>query len=282
VTGEGNHLQGDAAEILFAEIAPALESAKRPLVLGIAGSQGSGKTTVARRLAARLAEQGWSTALLSIDDLYYDRAKREQLAKRIHPLFITRGVPGTHDVSLGIKVLRGLRGKQRVMLPRFDKGTDSRKPRGEWEKAPRSADLVIFEGWCVGATPEPKSMLREPINDLERTEDADGVWRRRVNAALAEDYRRLFKLIDRFAFLRAPSFEIVKAWRTQQERELAATAPPDRLTHLMTDEQISRFIQHYERITRHMLRETPGRADLTLQLNEDRRVTDVIWPSRRK
>ena len=74
MTGEGNHLQGDAAEILFAEIAPALESAKRPLVLGIAGSQGSGKTTVARRLAARLAEQGWSTALLSIDDLYYDRA----------------------------------------------------------------------------------------------------------------------------------------------------------------------------------------------------------------
>ena len=282
MTGEDNHLQGDAAEILFAEIAPALETSKRPLVLGIAGSQGSGKTTIARKLAARLAEQGRTTAILSIDDLYYDRARRARLAEKAHPLFITRGVPGTHDVSLGIKVLRALRGKRSVMLPRFDKGTDSRKPRSEWEKAPRPVDLVIFEGWCVGATPEPKSMLREPINDLERTEDADGVWRRRVNRALAGDYKRLFKLIDRFVFLRAPSFDIVKAWRTQQERELAATAPPDRLTHLMTDEQITRFIQHYERITRHMLHETPGRADLTLQLNEDRRVTDVIWPSRRK
>lgn len=280
MTGDDNHLRENAADILYAEIAAALEKANRPIVLGIAGSQGSGKTTIARKLAARLERDGRKTALLSIDDLYFDRDKRARLAKKVHPLFITRGVPGTHDVSLGVKVLRALRSQRSVRLPRFDKGTDSKIPRREWEKAPRPVDLVIFEGWCVGAVPEPKSALKEPINALERTEDADGVWRRRVNAALSGDYKRLFKLINRFVFLRAPSFDIVKAWRLQQEHELAAAAQPERLTHLMSDDEIERFIQHYERITRHMMREAPARANLTLQLNEERRVTDIIRPSR--
>jgi D-glycerate 3-kinase len=35
---------------------------------------------------------------------------------------------------------------------------------------------------------------------------------------------------------------------------------------------VAAFIQHYERLTRHILTEMPGRADLTLYLDPDRRV----------
>lgn len=264
------------AALIDGEFAARLETAQRPLVVGLAGAQGSGKSTVADKLKERLEARGKTVAVLSLDDLYFDRPQRARLAKRIHPLFVTRGVPGTHDVGLGLAALRSLRAGRRALLPRFDKGTDSKKPRRDWPHIAQPVDVVIFEGWCVGAVAEAKAALAEPINALERREDARGVWRRHVNTALAIKYRKLFGLIDYFVFLRAPSFDIVMAWRLQQEHELAATAPAERLTHLMSDEEVARFIQHFERITRHMLAEAPGRADLTLQLDEARRVVDVI------
>lgn len=265
-----------SAEIIFAEFAPVLNGAKRPLILGFSGAQGSGKTTVAERLQARLEEYGKSVAILSIDDLYFDHDRRARLARNVHPLFITRGVPGTHNVGLGLKILRSLRRKRGALLPRFDKGTDAKKPRREWTRIVRPVDVAIFEGWCVGAAAQKKSALAKPINDLERLEDPDGVWRRYVNAKLAGKYQRLFRLIDYFVFLEAPSFDVVKSWRLQQEHELAAGAPPERLTHLMSDDEVARFIQHFERITRHMLADAPARADFTLQLDEERRVVDTI------
>jgi D-glycerate 3-kinase len=260
------------AALIEENFAPLLDAANRPLVLGLAGAQGSGKSTVADKLKERLEARGKSVAVLSLDDLYFDRPQRARLARRVHPLFATRGVPGTHDVGLGVDALRALRAGRKVLLPRFDKGTDSKRPRREWPRIAKPVDVVIFEGWCVGAIAEAKAALAEPINELERREDASGAWRRHVNSALAGKYRKLFGLIDYFAFLRAPSFDIVMAWRLQQEHELAANVPAERLTHLMSDEDIARFIQHFERITRHMLVEAPGRADLTLQLDEARRV----------
>lgn len=270
-------LAQDAVDIVFADLNERLSQARGPLVFGLAGAQGSGKSTIAEKLAARLEAEGARAAILSLDDLYFDRARRARLAKKVHPLLITRGAPGTHDARLGLKVMRAIRAGRRTLLPRFDKGTDSRKARSDWEKAPRQLDVAIFEGWCVGATPQKKSALKEPINELERLEDSRGVWRRYVNSALAGKYQSLFKLIDRFVYLRAPSFEIVKDWRIEQERELAASAPASRLTHLMSDAEIGRFIQHFERLTRHMMQETPARADLTLQLDERRRVIDAAW-----
>lgn len=264
------------AALIDAQFAARLENAKRPLVLGLAGAQGSGKSTVAEKLKERLEGRGKSVAILSLDDLYFDRPERARLATRIHPLFATRGVPGTHDVGLGVSALRALRAGRKTSLPRFDKGTDSKLPRRDWPRITSRLDAIIFEGWCVGAIAERKAALAEPINDLERREDARGVWRRHVNAALAGKYRKLFGLVDFFAFLRAPSFDVVLAWRLQQEHELAATAPAGRLTHLMSDEEVARFIQHFERITRHMLAEAPGRADLTLQLDEQRRVVEAL------
>ncbi|MEG3181135.1 kinase [Sphingomonas sp. LT1P40] len=244
-----------------------LAEGPRPLILGICGSQGSGKSTLARGLIKRL---GVRAATLSLDDLYLGKAARAELAREIHPLLATRGVPLTHDVALGCSILAAVKAGESVRLPRFDKASDERLPEGEWVDG--SLDLLIFEGWCVGAIAEDDVSM--PVNDLECEEDPDGVWRRAVSAALAGPYQTLFAKIDRLILLAAPDFAVVQGWRTQQEDDLrAALIREGRNPALAMDAaQIARFIQHYERITRAILDEMPGRAALTLRLDSDRHV----------
>lgn len=244
----------------------------RPLILGLCGSQGSGKSTLARGLIERL---GVRAATLSLDDLYLGKAARAGLARDVHPLLATRGVPLTHDVSLGCAILDAVKAGRSVRLPRFDKASDEPLPQAQWDTIDGPIDLLIFEGWCVGAIAQAEADLAAPVNDLERAEDPEGIWRRAVNAALAGPYQALFSGIDRLVLLAAPGFAVVRGWRAQQEAELRATlAAHGRDPALaMTDAQIVRFIQHYERITRAILKEMPGRADLTLRLGPDREVT---------
>ncbi len=241
----------------------------KPLILGICGSQGSGKSTLARGLVDRL---GVRAATLSLDDLYLGKAARAALARDIHPLLATRGVPLTHDVALGRAILDAVRAGQPVQLPRFDKASDEPLAQAQWEAIDASLDLLIFEGWCVGARAQPPADLTAPVNDLERAEDPDGLWRRAVNAALAGPYQTLFARIDRLVLLAAPDFGVVRGWRAQQEAELRASLAARRRDPAlaMSDMQIARFIQHYERLTRAILQEMPGRADLTLRLGPDR------------
>lgn len=258
-------------EIVAQAAAGWLDAGPRPLILGICGSQGSGKSTLARGLTERL---GVRAATLSLDDLYLGKAARAELARDIHPLLATRGVPLTHDVALGCAILDAVKAGQPVHLPRFDKASDEPLPVSGWSAVDGPLDLLIFEGWCVGAAAQPDADLTDPVNDLERTEDLHGIWRRAVNEALAGPYQALFAHIDRLVLLAAPGFEVVQDWRTQQEVELRATlAAQGRDPALaMTDAQIARFIQHYERITRAILQEMPRRADLTLWLGPDRQV----------
>jgi D-glycerate 3-kinase len=219
--------------------------------------------------------RGQRVALLSLDDLYLRRAERERLAESVHPLLITRGVPGTHDVKLGEDVLDALARPGRIRIPRFDKSVDDRCPDDQWDEVEGPVDLILFEGWCVGAHPQPEAELVSPINDLERMNDADGRWRRHVNAALAGEYQRLFGRLDLLMLLAAPSFEVVAKWRTQQEdalRERLRSEGREQGGGLMSADQIARFVQHYERITRHILAEMPHRADLLVELDEQRRM----------
>lgn len=242
----------------------------RLVVIGICGAQGSGKSTISDALASALREDGIATAVLSIDDIYLTHAERKELAQTVHPLLATRGVPGTHDVALGLATIAALEREEATPLPRFDKATDDRLCRDAWPLAPFACRVLIFEGWCVGASAEPIAALPAPINALEADEDPASQWRQYANAALAGPYRGLFARIDRLALLAAPGFEVVFDWRMQQERELWRSAGPD-ASAVMDEAQIARFIQHYERITRHILREMPGRADCVVQLDRHRR-----------
>jgi D-glycerate 3-kinase len=242
-----------------------------PLIVGVCGSQGSGKSTVCKTLTNRFTDAGLKVANLSLDDLYLPLAARAKLAELVHPLLRTRGVPGTHDTKLGIHTLHDLAQPKEVKLPRFDKARDDRRPEQAWDTITGPVDLVLFEGWCVGAKPQGLEALTQPINALEANEDGDGRWRRYVNDALGGEYQRLFGKIDLLVLLAAPSFDVVLKWRTQQEHELRERAGGDR-PGVMSDAEIARFIQHYERLTKHVLIEMPPRADLVIRLAADRTV----------
>jgi D-glycerate 3-kinase len=244
----------------------------RPIVAGLCGSQGSGKSTMGLFLKALLEARGLKTAVLSLDDLYLTLPERERLAAEVHPLLKTRGVPGTHDVGLGLALLDILAdGPAEVSMPRFDKAEDTRAPSETWPRVNSPVDVVLFEGWCVGALPQDEAELTQPINALEQDEDADGAWRRYVNDRLKTDYRVLFGRIDVLALLQAPSFDVVHGWRLLQERKLAEKVRLQGLTgaRLMDAGQIRRFLMFYQRLTEWILREMPGRADILMPLDED-------------
>lgn len=241
--------------------------AKLPLIVGINGAQGSGKSTLCRFLEHLLAERGLRAITLSLDDLYLTRAERQALARNEHPLFATRGVPGTHDVALGEAVLDQLSARAPATLPRFDKARDDRAAQGTRVEPP--VDVILFEGWCVGALPQPDAALSEPVNRLEAEEDPEGIWRREVNRRLATDYAALFGRIDLLVMLKVASFDAVRVNRKLQEDKLRENNPD--ATAAMDDAALDRFLMHYERLTRWMLAEMPARADILIQIGPDQR-----------
>lgn len=235
-------------------------------VYGIAGLQGSGKSTLCAQVAALADTRGCRVAVVSIDDFYLDRLERMRLARTTHQLLATRGPPGTHDVALACRTLDALTQGRSVALPRFDKIADRRLPVADWPQSGR-VDLTLLEGWCLCVPPESPAALDVPVNALERDEDPDGAWRRHCNAALSRDYPPLWEWIGRLLFLQPPGFDVVPRWRWQQEQALQALYPGRKT---MDRAQVARFVQHYERVSRQALRTLPDIADWTVALDADR------------
>lgn len=240
-----------------------------PFLLGISGLQGSGKSTLAAQLVMAAAARGIDAIGMSLDDFYFTREQRRQLAREVHPLFATRGVPGTHDVALLHATLDALARASPdtpAAVPRFDKGSDDRLPTAAWTRVARAPRLIVLEGWCLGVPPQPPEALDAPVNNLERDEDADGRWRRHVNAALAREYESLWSRIDRLLVLQAPSFDVVRHWRDEQEHALRAAGA----AQAMSTAAVQRFVAHYERLSRHALATLPAIAHIVMRLDARR------------
>jgi len=268
---EAEGLPADYAEVVEQHWKPLatriarLPASRAPLVIGINGAQGSGKSTLCKFLEVLLARRQIRAVTLSLDDLYLTRAERQQLAEEVHPLFATRGVPGTHAVALGLGIIEDMLAGRALDLPRFDKATDDRA--SETTRITGPVDVLLLEGWCVGAKPQDAAALAEPINALERDEDPEGIWRGLVNHWLAEDYARLFDQIDLLVMLKVESFDAVRRNRALQEEKLRAANPKG--PSVMDDAALERFLAHYERLTRHMLAEMPSRADVVIEIGPD-------------
>ncbi|MEO7757484.1 MAG: kinase, partial [Dokdonella sp.] len=233
-------------------------AARSPWLVGLSGVQGSGKSTLARQLVAHAEARGIRAHFISLDDFYMGRRARAHLARSTHPLLATRGVPGTHDIGLLLRTLRDLAHaseRKPAALPRFDKGRDTRLPPSHWRRVTKRPQLIVLEGWCVGVPAQSPRALVRPLNALERDEDRDGRWRRWVNAQLAGMYASLWKKIDTLIVLQAPSFARVSQWRDEQERALRRR----RASRAMNAASLARFLLHYERLSRHALRELPAR-----------------------
>lgn len=251
-------------------------AAPKTLILGVQGTQGSGKSTLADFLRLIFAhEYQLQCAVLSIDDFYLTRQERQLLAERVHPLLVTRGVPGTHDVALArktIDTLKTLAKGEAQALVRFNKATDDRAPIPSWPVAQGPINIIILEGWCVGLTAQPTSALANPVNTLEAIEDSDTSWRGYVNQQLAQTYSPLFDQLNKLIVLNAPSFECVYEWRLLQEKKLKEKTPAEQQSKILSPDQVKRFISHYQRLTEHAIKTLPLQADWTFFLNADHNI----------
>lgn len=250
-------------------------SSQAPIV-GVSGCQGSGKSTLASLLVLLVREMmGLRAVNLSIDDFYHTHATRQQLAREVHPLFATRGVPGTHDVQLALETLQALRQPGQVAIPRFDKAIDDRQPRAAWPVLAAPVDLIVLEGWCLSVPAQADAALEQPINTLETEEDCTGHWRRHVNDSIRRDYAGFYDMVDFLVMLKAPDFGKVAEWRGRQEQKLAAQAGSAG-HRVMNEQQLARFIQHYERLTRHGLEVLPQQADVVFQLTDQQTIAGRV------
>ena len=248
---------------------------KKIKIIGLTGGQGAGKSTITQIIKLIFEiKYNFNVTFFSIDDFYKTLRERETLSKKIHPMFKTRGVPGTHDTKLLSKIFNDLSKKnfKSVYVPRFDKSIDDRFPKSKWQKISNKPDLIIFEGWCVGAKAQTKKQLLKPINILEKNNDSKLVWRTKVNKELNSNYRKIFSKIDCLIFLKVPNFECVYKWRLLQENKLKLTSKGKKI---MSPKQVREFIMYYERITRQMLEDLSKNAYAVLSLDKKHRLSKL-------
>ena len=240
-------------------------------IIGLSGGQGSGKSTITGILKLILKkEYGLDLCVFSIDDFYKTKTERKKMSKKIHPLFLTRGVPGTHDVELINKTLKNLKKKifKPVLIPKFDKLTDDRFKKSQWTKVRKPPHVIIFEGWCVGARHQKVNMLKKSQNLIEKKFDPDLKWRKKVNNLLKGNYKKLFDKIDKLVYLKAPSFNHIFQWRLLQEQNLKLTSKNKKT---MSKSKVREFIMYYERITKQMMKDFPQISDLAVFLDNKHR-----------
>ena len=250
----------------------------KTLFLGFSGGQGSGKTTVAGILKIILKIFfKRKIHVSSIDDFYKTLKDRDKMSYTIHPLLKTRGVPGTHDVNLIKNFFNYIRKKnfQKFRLPKFDKATDDRLEKKYWSNIKKKPEIVILEGWCVGAKPQSKSLIKEPINILEKYEDEDLIWRKHVNEKLKKDYRKIFSMIDHFIFMKVPDFNVVFKWRLLQETKLKKRSHTKK--KIMSYNEIKRFIMFYERITLQMVKDLSRSASIVMLLKKNHKIKKILF-----
>jgi len=236
-------------------------------IIGLAGGQGAGKSTVTGILKFIFKKKyGLNLCCFSIDDFYKTKAERRKMSKKIHPLFFTRGVPGTHDLGLINKTIKKLKTKKfkTVLIPKFDKSIDDRLKKNKWQKIKNRPNIIIFEGWCVGARHQKDSELKNPLNPIEKKYDLNLVWRRTVNYYLKNQYKKLFNKLDKLIYLKAPDFDWIFRWRLHQEEKMKLTSKDKKI---MSKSEVRNFIMYYERLTKHMMRDLKNISDLTVYLD---------------
>ena len=236
-------------------------------IIGLSGGQGAGKSTITSILKYIFKKKyNLEICIFSLDDFYKTKSERIKMSRKIHPLFLIRGVPGTHDIKLINKIIKKLKKKnfKSLLIPKFDKSKDDRFKKSKWQKITKAPNLIIFEGWCIGATHQNNKELKKPLNQIEKKYDPNLIWRKKVNNSLKNEYKKLFNKIDKLVYLKAPDFSHILNWRLKQEQKLKLTSKSKKT---MSKSQIKKFIMYYERLTKHMMKNFSKISDLTIFLD---------------
>ena len=249
---------------------PLFKKIRSKKMIMIAGSQGSGKSSLSE-LIKNVYKKHYQkkVTIISIDDFYHSIKKRNAMSKNIHPLFKVRGVPGTHDIALLKNALWNIKKKQfPVYLPIFDKTKDIRK---KYRRKISSSDLVILEGWCVGASPLPNDYLFKNINTIEKNSDKQNVWRKNYNRYL-KDYQHLFKLFNCYIYILTPSWKNVISWKYKQELKLR-----NQKNNLKLLSKLKEFIMYYEKITRWMMQTSKLNCNILIKVDKEQKFKKIIY-----
>jgi len=251
---------------------------KKPLIIGLAGGQGSGKTTISSILTLILQKYfKLKVFKVSIDDFYKTRKDRKLLSKNKHPLLMTRGVPGTHDADLMLKFFKKVKLKsfKNLIVPKFNKAIDDRCKKSSWYRLKSKPDVVIFEGWCVGARAQSYSKLKKPINSLEKVYDQGAKWRTHVNNQLKTKYKTLFNKLDGLLYLKAKNFNLLRQWRLKQERKLWVQTKNKKNLKIMNSGDVINFMQTYQRITQQMFKDAVKSSSIIMNLNSNHQIEKI-------
>ncbi|NMN66978.1 D-glycerate 3-kinase [Candidatus Pelagibacter ubique] len=251
---------------------------KKPLIIGLAGGQGSGKTTISSILTLILQKYfKLKVFKISIDDFYKTRKDRKLLSKNKHSLLMTRGVPGTHDVDLMLKFFKKVKSKRfkNLTVPKFNKSIDDRYKKSLWYKLKFKPDVVIFEGWCVGAKSQTAKQLKKPVNSFEKVYDKKLKWRSHVNNQLKTKYKTLFNQLDELLYLKAKNFNLLRNWRLKQERKLRIQTKNKKDLKIMSIGDVINFMQTYQRITQQMFKDAIKNSSIIMNLNSRHQIQNM-------
>ena len=256
---------------------------KKPYFVGLAGGQGTGKTTISSIIKIILIKYfKLKVFKISVDDFYKTRKDRSLLSKRVHPMLLTRGVPGTHDINLILNFFKKMKSKKfkSSKVPSFNKAVDDRSSKKNWQKIKERPDIIIFEGWCMGAKPVPVKSLKKSINSMEKVKDPKLVWRKYVNQQLKSKYKNLYSQLNCLIYLKAKNFSLLQKWRLKQEHKLKLKNMKKSKNKIMNKEDIFNFMQTYQRITENMFKTMPKFASIVMHLNSYHQIKSTVYKNK--
>ena len=256
---------------------------KKPYFVGLAGGQGTGKTTISSIIKIILEKYfKLKVFKISIDDFYKTRKERIALSKEVHPMLLTRGVPGTHDINMMLDFFKKSKAKKfkNMKLPNFNKAIDDRFPKNKWNTINKRPEVIIFEGWCVGARAETNKTLKKSINSMEKANDHKLVWRRYVNQQLKTKYKKLYSQLNCMIYLKAKNFSLLQKWRLKQEHKLWLKTKKKGGHKIMSKGDVINFMQTYQRITQNMFKNMPKYASIILNLNSNHQIKTAVYKSK--
>ncbi|KAH8696825.1 P-loop containing nucleoside triphosphate hydrolase protein [Phaeosphaeriaceae sp. PMI808] len=248
-----------ALDILLPKIKAQHDQTSKPIILGISGLQGSGKSTWASKIVDILETQHKLHAItISLDDLY--KTHEDLITQRDknpeNKLYRTRGQPGTHEEQLAAQFFQSLKdydGAGILKIPSFDKskfnGEGDRAPQSEWPSISCKPDVVVFEGWCVGFQPLPSSVIEEKYKlalsgKLSINTPAQHLLTHLLE--INENLKRYCEVFmgpqhfDFFIHIDTADLRNVYTWRLQQEHKMIEAKGTG-----MSDEQVRSFIDGY-------------------------------------
>ncbi len=237
-----------------------------PFLVGVAGGQGSGKSTLCASLSRIFTDRTIPHIVLSLDDFYFSKQKRQEISETVHPLSKTRGVPGTHDTKLLITVLKNLtaeNGKPCVRLPRFSKVDDDLSRRDTWTVYQERPRFIFLEGWCIGVRPD--FVRSSPETPWEKQNDQYGIWKSWSRQECLK-YITIWDSLNYLILLKQKDFQqVVKnRWSQDLENFERAGKKPSR-----SKEEIREFCAHYESWTLAIWQNLPQYANITLKCDSN-------------